>query len=406
MSKKLNVFLGDVFVGELTQDDHGDLSFQYAKSWLENPSRYPLSHSLPFQEKPFDKKACRPFFAGILPEEHKRDLIAKNLGVSRANDFSLLEKIGGECGGAVEFFLPHKKSTRVTDEYKPLSEQELSGLIQDLKTRPLLAGKRGIRLSLAGVQDKLPIRYSDKKFFLPLKSAPSTHIIKPAIPHFPGQIYNESFCLKLAKHLKIPTADAETFKWGETEFLLVKRYDRALKDNSIERLHQEDFCQALGIIPEKKYQSEGGPTLQSCFELIKKVSSNPVLDLENLLKAVMFNILIGNNDAHGKNFSLLYQKTSCRLAPLYDLISTAFYKDLDTHMAMKVGSEANSLKLKEKHIEALAKDLNLSAALVKRYFRSLINQILDTLLKIPYTSEEEPFADFIKTRVKRFKSVF
>lgn len=404
MSRRLNVFLGDEKAGTLEQDAHGQIFFTYAPSWLNSAQAIPLSQSLPLEEKRFTKNECLPFFSGILPEEDKREIIAKNLGVSVKNPFSLLERIGGECGGAVELIPEGVDKGKGEHKYASLSEEELAQILKELPRRPLLAGERGVRLSLAGVQDKIPLYFDGNTYSLPLDNSPSTHILKPAITRFEGQVYNEALALKLAKAMDIPTAEASWEKVDGIEFLLVTRYDRKIKGAAIHRIHQEDFCQALGVVPEMKYQSEGGPGLKNCFELIKKVSSRPLIDLENLLKLVLFNLLIGNNDAHGKNFSLLYEGGARRLAPAYDLIATAYYPDLDPHMAMKLGKESLSLKVGPEQLALFAKEVQLTPPLVLNLFSHMAKILPEKLDAIPCGHNQEiPIRKFLHERAARFR---
>jgi serine/threonine-protein kinase HipA len=169
------------------------------------------------------------------------------------------------------------------------------------------------------------------------------------------------------------------------DYLLVERYDRVYRKDSIhepvlERLHQEDFCQALGIVSEMKYQKEGGPSLKQCFALLRKVSSEPVIDLARLLDAIIFNYLVGNNDAHGKNFSLLYRGLGTDhlhvgVAPLYDILSTVYYPEISRTMAMKLGGEYSSEKVWPHNFEQLAEDAGLAKPLVTRRVTEMIEAI-------------------------------
>jgi serine/threonine-protein kinase HipA len=246
------------------------LSFQYAGSWLQREGAFPLSHSLPLRAERFRRKECRGFFAGILPEQSQREMIARNLGISARNDYAMLERIGGECAGAVTF-LPHGEP--MPDRhygYRELSDEQLAVILKDLPRRPLLAGEEGVRLSLAGAQDKLAVRLERGAISLPLGGAPSTHILKPNVERFAGVVFNEAYCMRLAAAAGFPAAAVEIRDVAGIHFLLVKRYDRhhrPVPDGApvVERLHQEDFCQALGIVPEQKYQKEGGPSLKQCF---------------------------------------------------------------------------------------------------------------------------------------------
>ena len=203
----------------------------------------------------------------------------------------MLEQIGGECAGAVTFIpagetLPERKYG-----YRPVSSQELAAILKELPKRPLLAGEDGIRLSLAGAQDKVAVRIESNDISLPLGGAPSTHILKPAVERFAGVVFNEAFCMRLAAVAGLPAAKVETRIVEDIEYLVVERYDRVHQKNAegattLDRLHQEDFCQAQGIVSEMKYQKEGGPSLKQCFALLREVSSAPVIDLSRLLDAV------------------------------------------------------------------------------------------------------------------------
>jgi len=266
------------------------------------------------------------------------------------------------------------------DRYRLLSSEKLAEILKMLPRRPLMAGEDGIRLSLAGAQDKIVVHVHDQQISLPLGGAPSTHILKPAIEHFEGVVFNEALCMKLAHAIGLQTAKAEVGRVENIDYLLIERYDRSvLKDpggaENLEREHQEDFCQALGIIPENKYQNEGGPSLKQCFDLLRGLSSAPVIDLQHLLDAVIFNFLIGNHDAHGKNFSLLYGSQK-RLAPLYDVLSTAYYPDLSKKMAMKIGGEYASEKVGPKNFDQLANEAGLAKPMVKRRVREVAETVL------------------------------
>jgi serine/threonine-protein kinase HipA len=336
---KLIVYLNAERVGSLEQDDSGLLQFSYDQTWLEKPSAMPLSRSLPLQSEVFSGKKARPFFAGILPEEGPRKKIAEILGISDANDFAMLERMGGECAGAVSL-LP--EGIAPTDPknawHRELTEPELRQLIAELPSRPLMVGMDGLRLSLAGAQDKLPVIVHNNGICLPLGHTPSTHILKPEPDRFPGLATNEIFCMTLARAVGLNVPNTEYRLIGKKSCILVQRYDRVTgEDGSTTRLHQEDFCQALGFPPERKYQAEGGPMLSDCISLLRDWSTTPVLDISNFINSLIFNVLIGNADAHGKNYSLLYSVGERRLSPFYDLVSTLAWPDLSKNLAMRIG---------------------------------------------------------------------
>ena len=335
----LTVYLNAEKLGSLEQDAGGLLRFTYDAAWLKKPNAVPISRSLPLQAETFTGKKTRPFFAGILPEAAPREQIARILGISATNDFALLAKIGGECAGAVSL-LPEDEAPAVpaTTQLRELTERELEQVVAELPRRPLLAGADGLRLSLAGAQDKLPVVVRGGGICLPLGGAPSTHILKPEPERFPGLATNELFCMALARAIGLNVPATQYRLVGKKPCILVQRYDRAAEGaGSTTRIHQEDFCQALGFPPERKYQAEGGPTLQECVALLREWSTAPVLDIPAFVNSLIFNVLIGNADAHGKNYSLIYSGGERRLAPFYDLVSTLAWPELSRKLAMKIG---------------------------------------------------------------------
>jgi serine/threonine-protein kinase HipA len=408
MARTLDVYLHNELVGHLIQDKGGQMVFDYVERWLQKPGATPLSQSLPLRKERFKRNECRGFFAGILPEESKREIIARNLGISARNDYAMLEQIGGECAGAVTFIpagetLPERKYG-----YRPVSSQELAAILKELPKRPLLAGEDGIRLSLAGAQDKVAVRIEGNDISLPLGGAPSTHILKPAVERFAGVVFNEAFCMRLAAVAGLPAAKVETRIVEDIEYLLVERYDRVHQKNvegatTLDRLHQEDFCQAQGIVSETKYQKEGGPSLKQCFALLRDVSSAPVIDLSRLLDAVIYNYLVGNNDAHGKNFSLLYHgvgtaNQEIRLAPLYDVVSTIYYPELSKDMAMKIGGKYSSDKATPKDFEQLAEEAGLAKPIVKNRVPELAETVIANFDK---AGIEHPVAQAVAAVIRK-----
>lgn len=405
MAKTLNVYFCGKVIGELVQDDYGDVSFTYSKQWVEDPNAIAISCSLPLQQETFDRKKCRAFFEGILPEQDQRKIIARNLGISDKNDFSMLEKIGGECAGALSFLPAGEKLNTKNNQYHELTEIELAKILRELPTKPLMAGERGVRLSLAGVQDKLAVYVKDTKIYIPLDSAPSSHILKPTHHLYDDVIFNEYFCLKLAKRVQLTVVDVQMYKVENIDYLLIPRYDRLLVGEEITRVHQEDFCQALGVPSTKKYQNEEGPSLKQCFDLVRQQSSVPALDLEKLLNAVIFNFLIGNCDAHGKNFSLLYLN-KLQMAPLYDFVCTLYYEDIEKKMAMKLGGEYQINKIKPENFYKFAEETGLSKSEVRKRVIKLGEIIINVLPDIEIQHPvQRAIAELIKKRCVNFVSL-
>jgi serine/threonine-protein kinase HipA len=406
MSRFLDVFLHARRVGQLEQDHSGNLWFQYSSEWLTDENAIPLSVSLPLQNERFNRARCRPFFAGLLPESGQRQQIARVLAVSEGNDFALLDKIGGECAGAVTF-LPPSASLPDTSSWAflPLTERDLDERISELPKRPLLSGEKGLRLSLAGAQSKMALTIRPEGYAIPLHGAPSSHILKPQSPLFDHLVQNELFCMELARAAGLNVARVSLGKTQRNTFLQVERYDRlAEKDGSLKRLHQEDFCQALGIAPERKYQEEGGPNLRQCFDLVRSQCSVPAVDLLSLLDAVFFNCLIGNGDAHGKNFSLLYIDNQVRIAPLYDLVCTHAYPELDPGFAMKIGNSRDSSTIRAGDFEALARDANLNPKAAMRRMFALLKKTEQLLNDRPALSVQAQVVRCIRKNMAWMRS--
>jgi serine/threonine-protein kinase HipA len=362
-SERLAVHLHNELIGHLWLDGRRRFIFQYAPERNDKPEGLALSLSLPLRREPYTDDASRPFFANLLPEAEIRKVLARRLGVSERNDFILLKEIGGECAGAVALF-PEGVFLLENPGYRALDEDELRKIVTDLPVKPFLAGETGIRLSLAGSQDKLPVYMKDDKVFLALGNAPSTHIIKSPIRNLEASVVNEAFCMTLAEKMGLPVAEA-TIRKNLDPLYVVRRFDREITPNGkVIRLHQEDFCQALGVLPDHKYESEGGPSLHRCFDLIARESIRPAADRMALVKWVIFNVMIGNADAHAKNLAILLAPPGPCLAPFYDLICTRIYENLSDRLAMKIGGENRPAWLQPRHWKGFADAVSVKPGLV------------------------------------------
>jgi serine/threonine-protein kinase HipA len=374
---QLSVFLCNDYVGVLSCDKQQRFSFQYDQEWISKKNVPPLSLSLPFQETPYPDEKARPFFTNLLPESAVREAVARKLGVSLRNEFALLEALGGECAGAVTLH-PLGVSIDKQSGYRELSPEEFHKIIQDLPKKPFLAGEDGIRLSLAGAQNKLPVYLKGERIFLPQGSSPSSHIVKPNIEGIEGSVRNEAFCMALAKRmgLALPNVNLMTIP---DELYVIERYDRFRDEKGdVHRIHQEDFCQAIGLMAETKYETEGGPSLVNCFSLIDRFSSIPALDRKSLLDWIAFNYFIHNADAHAKNLSLLLTPNEVRLAPFYDLMCTGVYEGVNRKLAMKIGNENRPEWIQSRHWESMAEKVGIGAKFVLRTVRGMAERIEST----------------------------
>jgi serine/threonine-protein kinase HipA len=405
MAHELEVWLFADRVGTLALVE-GRLSFCYAPGWLMLPNAVALSTSLPLQAEPFDDYKTRPFFAGLLPEGQMRRLIAQQFQVSGQNDFALLNHIGGECAGAVTFLEPGQVLPAPThgDDVQWLSDEEVVAVLDELPRRPMLAGFDGLRLSLAGAQDKLPVVFDGNRLGLPRNGTPSSHILKPAIHAVEDSVINEGFCMALAETMQLKPAKSKVHSVLSRPFLLVERYDRVADvQGHRRRLHQEDFCQALGVVPEMKYQNEGGPDLAQCFDLVRRVTRPSAPQVLRLLDYVIFNALIGNHDAHAKNFSLLYLHREGGetpvLAPFYDTLSTAVYPTLTPKMAMKIGSKYKFSEVQVRHWYQFAEGAGLAKAQAKRRILELAKSLPPTACKLQSDPEHEFAGNAVVKRI-------
>ena len=352
----LVVLYGTRVVATLTQDSDGTLSLEYLPDIVARvPESTPLiSIALPVRSAPYRGEAVRAFCDGLLPEGEVRERLAGRLGLSSSNTFGLLEAFGRDCAGALSL-VPEAQalSSAAPASVEWLDEAELVARVEALPRFPLAdSPEEDIRISLAGAQNKMAVVVApDGRLGLPRGLTPSTHILKPA-PRamrtrydrrlaFPDLVANEAFCMHLAEASDLPVAEFVVRPVGGEPALLVTRYDRALGPAGVRRLHQEDLCQALGLPPGQKYEAEGGPSLLSVVELVRRHSVTVAEDLGKLLDLVAFNHLIGNADAHGKNFSFVYAPEGIRLAPAYDVLSTAVYPHLARRIAMSVGGVAD-----------------------------------------------------------------
>ncbi len=372
--KTLQVRLNNKFVGVLQQDDNGKYFFQYAEK-----AHQPLSLSLPLRSnRYYSNKECKGFFNGLLPEsDNVRKAIGKKYGVSPRNDFSLLKAIGYDCAGAVSFtdVMVGKTPLDELPEYfeiegKIFSDAELEKFITELPKKPLALGADGMRLSLAGAQDKTAIVLIDNKVAIPALEVPTTHILKPAIADLKETVENEYICMKAASLLGISVPEIEIRKVNGIKYFLIERYDREIKNGKLKRIHQEDFCQASNVVSAFKYQAEGGVSFADCFEVLKK-TSRPAVSIVKFLNMMVFNYLIGNNDAHGKNFSILhYPDGKIELAPAYDILSTQVYKDLSSKMAMKIGGHYEPKNIYPRHFERFANEVGISYVQLKKIIKT------------------------------------
>ena len=319
-SEALGVWCGTRRVGLLGRSPSGAMEFQYDSAWIREGG-FAISQSLPLEsfESTTAEDQAHSFFANLLPEGEARTLVARRCRIPD-DDFELLRAIGGECAGALSILpLGQEADSCRPFAYERIDDSGLGAMIFRRGWESADSGESAPpRLSLAGAQDKTTVMIENGEIHCPKGNAPSTHILKFDSLQYLNVLAFECFATQLAASAGLPVVEFELRKVGLDTIALTKRYDRHLgSDGQILRLHQEDFCQALGHSSHAKYESDGGPSFLDCFRLVREVSAAPLDDLESLLRWQVFNVLAGNSDGHAKNLSLLYMLDGAvRLAPL------------------------------------------------------------------------------------------
>jgi len=332
-----------------------------------------LSLSLPVRTERFPQGIVRPFLDGLLPEGEARRVIARDVGVDADDTYGLIKALGRDCAGAI-VIQPMEESARppsTTVTAEPLPDEELADLVRNLRNAPLGAGGR-VRISLAGVQEKLLLtRMPDSSWGRPVDGTPSTHILEPEVAAYPNTVENEAFCMRVAKHLGLQVANVETTEVAGRKLIVVERYDRLVQpDGTVQRIHQEDLCQATATRPEFKYEEDGGPSLARIADIVAAVTVQG--SLERLLQVVTLHVLVGNGDAHSKNFSLLHERSGVlHLSPVYDVTCTLAYGD--DRLAMHVDDVHRTDRVTMQRLSNEA----VSWGLPRRRCEEIVNDLLD-----------------------------
>jgi len=405
---QLGVWWRQECVGVLHADRNDRMEFRYDPGWLHNPAAFPVSLSLPLRLEPYGDVA-HSFFANLLPEADVRARLCERLKVTPGNDFELLRLIGGECAGGLTLSQEMPAAVVTAASYRPLEREQLRRWSQagasDVFSSTV--GRDGVRLSLAGAQDKLPVRVDGAAVSVPLGPAPSTHLLKFGSARFKYLPENECLMALVAERLALPIPATELWKIdGGGGILVVERYDRRRDAALIERLHQEDFCQALGRSPLRKYQKEGGPRPGDVAEILRLHGSLPSEDLRLVVRWGLFNWLFGTCDAHAKNISLVVDPIrGIRLAPFYDLVCTRVYKSLDRHLAMSVGEQFDPDLVLRRDLEAHARELHVGTQLVRETVAELLatgkQRLAEASTEFRERYGDSPILDMVRLQVAR-----
>lgn len=375
----LGVYWDQKKVGTLYPHKKGRVQFQYTPTWC-NEMGYAVSLSLPCQKEKHAPGISTAFFENLLPENDARSVLAFNYRFDKKDTFSFLSHFGEDCAGALSIVPEEEEPDFTPGRYEEIT-QELVGALDRIKADPerhqLFPEMKKARLSIAGAQDKLPVRIDRGQYYLPSNAgSATTHIIKPASPYFVDIQRNEAFCMALAFCTDIDVPKSELLKIGSHEVFAIERYDRiVLPDSTVARIHQEDFCQAMGYPVNRKYEEKGGPGLTHCRQILDEyVSFQGAQPRLRLINVTLFNFLIGNHDAHGKNFSIIHEKVP-QFAPFYDLLSTQVYPTLEQKFAMSIGKTFRHDRIKEEAFKRFSKAMKLRPRKLAELMDMMVNRV-------------------------------
>jgi serine/threonine-protein kinase HipA len=367
MGQALDVYLNGQLAGFIEPRRDGKSCFRYAADYLASARPIPLFPLFVLQNDAFGPALTLSMFEGLLPgNDIVRRELERTYNLTKNDIWGLLAAIGRDCAGALSIVpsgeAPPSAIGNVNDSVVRLTPDQLAKDIADLTNKPLgFSNDTRRRMSNAGYQAKMAVRLeSNGDVLVPLDGLPSTYILKPEPAQWPGLVANEHFCMSLLASIGLNVASTIAATVESKPYLLIERYDRLIGENSgdIFRLHQYDFCQSLGIHPDKKYQKEGGPTAFSCVKMMSH-SVETEADTIAFLKALACNVLLGNCDAHGKNYSFLVTHEGPRLAPLYDIVSTKTY-DIADDLAMHIGDVQIVDRVRWRHWQKLAEDCQIN----------------------------------------------
>ena len=391
----LDVYVGFSKVGMYSREPRGATSFRYDPDWLSSDKAFPISVSMPLTDRVWSGEAAASYFDGLLPDDRTvREKIAAREQADSAGIFDLLAVLGRDCAGALRFVPEGLDPGDPTNmEYRPVNDNEIAARIASLGTTPLGVHVENddFRISIAGVREKTAFLRVNNQWQLPLGATPTSHIFKPAMKEnptgadFSDTPWNEWLCLELCRALGLESAKAEVLMFNDEPVIAIERFDRVWREGVIYRQPQEDICQALGVAPVRKYQSDGGPGIVDVLEFLNGAIT-PYEDRMAFMKAQVVFWLLAANDGHAKNFSIFHSPGGCRLTPLYDVMSATpwpEFPDQEIRLAMALGSK-NHYRLKQiqlRHFYQTGQKAGLREQDMESIFSSLIARMDDAIAK-------------------------
>ena len=391
----LDVYVGTSKVGMYSREPSGATSFRYDPDWLASDKAFSISVSMPLTDRVWSGESAASYFDGLLPDDRTvREKIAAREQADSAGIFDLLAVLGRDCVGALRFVPEGLDPGDPTNmEYRPVSDDEIAARIASLEITPLGVhlDEDDFRISIAGVQEKTAFLRINNQWQLPLGQTPTSHIFKPAMKKGPTGIdfsdtpWNEWLCLELCRALGLESAKAEVLIFNDKPVIAIERFDRVWQEEVLYRMPQEDMCQALGVPPARKYQSDGGPGVVDVLEFLNGAIV-PYEDRMAFMKAQVMFWLLAAIDGHAKNFSISISPDGYQLTSLYDVISAApwlEFPDQKIKLAMAMGSKnyyrLNQIQLR--HFYQTGQKAGLREQDMDRIFSSLIAKMDDAITK-------------------------
>ena len=393
MKNAVDVYLDHRKVGVLAHDSDASLSvtFTYDDVVLDDPNAA-VSVRMPVRRKPYGELEALVCFENLLPEGDLRDVLASNARRDPSDVVGLLGVFGGECAGALSLW-PSGTTPPAAPSYRPCTAEDVRTAFAPATLRrsgeagpDLAAVLRTARLSMSGTQEKLVLyrrpaidddpHASAPVYRLPVAGAPSTVLVKRERGRFPGLVQNEIASMELMSAAGVPTA-SHTVCALDREVYETVRFDRLLDaDGGVRRLHAEDGCQLTGRRPRAKYSETGGPTYADLRTALRRYSADPLVDTEHLFRWAVANLALGNRDAHAKNISLLYHAPAVRrLAPVYDVVCTMAYNQLDVVLPLYFGGEHTLDALTPAALGKAAREFGFTVV----YARELVADVCDRI---------------------------
>lgn len=389
----LTIFINNRLAGRLLKQASGAIEFRYDQSWLAWEHGFPISLSLPLRESPYTGEPVVAVFDNLLPDNADvRRRVAERTGAQGSDAYSLLERIGRDCVGAMQFLPDDVTLDGIQPvDGEPISDAEIEQMLANLAQAPLgIDMEHEFRISVAGAQEKTALLFQDGQWLRPLGTTPTTHILKPQLGEIPtafgmidmaDSVENEHYCLRLLEGFGLAVAKTEIATFGARKVLVVERFDRRWRSpTELLRLPQEDFCQALGIPSARKYQSHGGLGAVAILKLLGS-SDNPLEDQAAFLKSQIIFWLIGATDGHAKNFSVFLRPGGrFGMTPFYDVLTAQPAFDARQipnnkyKLAMSAGNSRKYqiLNLGGRHFVETAKEAGLGPTLINKVLRDVM----------------------------------